>query len=386
MSDRSGRVLFCTTLDNQILHFHIPYIRMLRDRGHPVDIASCGDTPMPFCDAKFNVPFTKSPVSKGNAAAFLRLRRILREGRYDMVHCHSPSAGAVARLAVRSLPRRERPEVLYTAHGFHFFRGAPGAYWLLVFPVERLLARCTDCLLVMNEEDYETAVRYRFRAGRIVRIPGVGVDLETLDRISAASDRKDLRRKHGYADDDFLLFYAAELSDRKNQTMLLDVMERLAPGIPRVRLLLAGRDLLDGATQAEARRRGLDRQVDFLGHREDVPEWLLLADLVVASSRQEGLPVNLIEAMACGRPVIATSVRGHVDLLRHGVNGFLVPPDDAETMSEAIRLLHDDPGMAESLGAQAAQDARAYSLPSVLAAVGALYDEYLGTAKGMRSE
>ena len=382
MSDRPRRILFCTTLDNQILHFHVPYIRMLREQGRQVDVASHGNVPMPFCDAKYDVPFTKNPLSRGNLAAYRQLRRVLRDGRYDLVHVHSPSAGAIARLAVRSLPRKERPKVFYTAHGFHFFRGAPFAYWAVIFPLERLLARFTDCLLVMNDEDYETVTKRRFHAGRIVRIPGVGVDLTALDALCLHADRAEIRIRHGYAREDYLLFYAAELSNRKNQALLLDALERLIPHIPLVRLLLAGRDLLDGALQAEASRRGLAGRVDFLGHRDDVPEWFLLSDLVVASSRQEGLPVNLIEAMACARPVIATAVRGHIDLIRNGVNGLLVPPDDAETLADAVLLLHDDPDRADDLAAQAAQDARAYSLHDVLAQVGALYEEFLGDGAG----
>lgn len=373
----SRRILFCSTLDNQILHFHIPYIRMLRERGYEVDVASCGDDPMPFCDNKFNVPFTKKPLSAANAKTWRVLRRLLAERRYDLVHCHSPSAGAIARLAVLSLPKRMRPAVFYTAHGFHFFHGAPRSYWLLIFPVEWFLARHTDCLFVMNREDAETVARYRFRARKVVRIPGVGVDLDRLDAVCERGNRDAFRAARGYGSDDYLLFYAAELSARKNQAMLFDVMDRLLPVIPGVRLLLAGRDLLDGALQAEAERRGLAGRVDFLGHREDVAEWLLLSDVVVASSRQEGLAVNVIEAMACGRPVIATGVRGHVDLIGHERNGLLVPPEDPDTMAEAVLRLHAEPALAESLGAQAAQDARTYSLDKVLPTALALYEEFL---------
>ena len=330
---------------------------------------------------------TKNPISSGNLAAFRLLRRILRDGRYDLVHCHSPSAGAIARLAVRSLPRKSRPVVFYTAHGFHFFRGAPKAYWLLVFPLERLLARFTDCLLVMNDEDFDTVTRHRFRAGRIVHVPGVGVDLDALDAACAVSDKKSLREKHGYQDSDFLLFYAAELSERKNQGMLLDALARLIPAIPSVRLLLAGRDLLAGALQADAEQRGLAARVDFLGHRENIAEWLLLSDAVAASSRQEGLPVNLIEAMACGLPVIATAVRGHVDLIRNGVNGMLVPGDDAETLVDAVLRFYNDPGFADAMAAQAVQDARAYSLARVLEVVGDLYESALnGRSEKGRNE
>ncbi len=384
MSGEPRRVLFCTTLDNQILHFHVPYIRMLRNRGWRVDVASAGTTSMPFCDHKFDLPFTKQPVSLANLRAFRRLRRILREQHYDLLHCHSPSAGAIARLAARSLPRKRRPIVFYTAHGFHFFRGAPRSYWMLIYPLEKLLARWTDCLLVMNREDRETVEQHKFRAGRIVEVPGVGVDLSRIDAACDAGCRADLRAAHGYGTEDYLLFYAAELSDRKNQKMLLDVLGRLLPRIPSVRLILAGRDLLDGALQMEAATRGLSDRVDFVGHREDVPEWLLLADLVVASSQQEGLPVNLIEAMACGRPVVATAVRGHVDLIDHEINGLLVPSGDADTMAEAVELLYKNPEAAEAMAAQAVEDARRYSLVEVLPQVARLYDEALEAAQKRR--
>ncbi len=368
-------VLFSTTLDNQIWHFHVPYIQMLQARGSRVDVASAGHSHMPFCDHKFTIPFTKKPLSIGNLRAFRALRRLLVREQYDLVHCHSPAAGAVTRLAVRTLPRRMRPVVFYTAHGFHFFRGAPLAYWLLIYPLEKILARWTDCLLVMNREDRARAARGRFRAGRIVEVPGVGVDLSRIDRACEHNCRRDLRTKYGYRPDEYLLFYAAELSDRKQQRLLLDVVERLVPRIPHLRLILAGRDLLDGALQKEAQRRGLAARIDFVGHQENIPEWLLFTDVVTASSRQEGLPVNLIEAMACGRPVVATAVRGHVDLIDHEINGLLTPPGDAPTMAEAVYGLYCHPEAAEAMAAQAVADARRYGLGEVLPQVERLYEE-----------
>ncbi len=375
MPQQPQRVLFSTTLDNQIWHFHIPYIQMLKARGNHVDVVSAGDTHMPFCDSKYTLPFTKKPLSIGNLRAFGALRRLLLRQHYDLVHCHSPSAGAVTRLAVRTLPRRKRPLVFFTAHGFHFYHGAPFAYWLLIYPLEKILARWTDCLLVMNREDHARVLRGRFRAGRIVKVPGVGVDLSRVDHACAQSCRRELRAKYGYKREAYLLFYAAELSERKQQRLLLDVVARLAPRIPHLRLILAGRDLLDGALQKEAQRRGLAARIDFVGHQENIPEWLLFTDVVTASSRQEGLPINLIEAMACGRAIVATAVRGHVDLIDHEINGLLTPPGDAETMAEAVYELYCNPEAAEAMAAQAVADARRYSLDEVLPQVGRLYDE-----------
>jgi glycosyltransferase EpsD len=340
MSGEPRRVLFCTTLDNQILHFHVPYIRMLREQGCQVDVASAGTTSMPFCDNKIDLPFTKQPISIANLRAFRRLRRILREQQYDLLHCHSPSAGAIARLAARSLPRKRRPVVFYTAHGFHFFHGAPRSYWMLIYPLEKLLARWTDCLLVMNREDRETVERYKFRRDASSRCREWGwISPGSTRLVTRAAGRPPC---------------GARVRDRRVSVVLCGGIVRPqkpahAAGCagtphlkdPRVRLILAGRDLLDGALQREAVERGLAERVDFVGHREDIPEWLLLTDMVVASSRQEGLPVNLIEAMACGRPVVATAVRGHVDLIDHEINGLLVPPGDVDTMAEAVESLSE---------------------------------------------
>lgn len=375
MPQQPQRVLFSTTLDNQIWHFHVPYIQMLKARGNRVDVVSAGDTHMPFCDNKYTLPFTKKPLSLGNLRAWRALRRLLSRQHYDLVHCHSPAAGAVTRLAVRTLPRRKRPLVFYTAHGFHFYRGAPLTYWLLIYPLEKILARWTDCLLVMNREDHARALRGRFRAGRIVKVPGVGVDLSRIDHACAQGCRRELRAKYGYKREAYLLFYAAELSERKQQRLLLDVVARLAPRIPHLRLILAGRDLLDGALQKEAQRRGLAARIDFVGHLENIPEWLLFTDVVTAASRQEGLPINLIEAMACGRAIVATAVRGHVDLIDHEINGLLTPPGDADTMAEAVYELYRNPEAAEAMAAQAVADARRYGLDEVLPQVGRLYDE-----------
>jgi glycosyltransferase EpsD len=377
MAQPADRILFCATVARHLERFHQPVMRWFKSQGWEVHAAASGKLELPWADRQFDVPFSRSPARLANIAAYRQIRRIIDEGGYRLIHCHTPTAGALTRLAARKA-RRGGARVLYTAHGFHFQAGGPKLNWALYYPLERLLARLTDCLITINEEDFRLAAERRFPAARIVRIHGVGVDLERFAPADAET-RRTMRRRLGYAMEDQLLFYAAEFNKNKNQRMLIEAFALLKDEFPRLRLLLAGDGPLRPACEELAARLGVRDRTRFLGFRADIADWLPSLDIAVASSYREGLPVNVLEAMACGLPVVATSNRGHRELVQAGQSGWLVPPGDARQMADRIRRLLLNPRERASFGgASRAIASSAYGLDTVMAEMRAIYASILG--------
>ena len=286
----------------------------------------------------YEIPFTRFPLSLSNMKAFQMFKKLLRENRYSLLHCHTPTGGLIARLAAARY-RKKGLTVIYTAHGFHFFKGAPLQNWLLYYPVEWHLARLTDCLIVINDEDEKTAKK--MPAKTVIKINGVGVPRKPYDE-ARPIDKTEL----GLKKNSFVFLYVGELSKRKNQGLLIRSFAAIAQKCPEAVLLLAGEGALRPAYQQLIDSLGLAKKVFLLGWRDDIPELVLAADVIVSSAKQEGLPVNLIEAMMAGKPIIASSCRGNRDLAKQA--GIVVKSQ--QEFSEAILLLYEDAGLRSQLG------------------------------------
>ncbi|MDD9266517.1 glycosyltransferase family 4 protein [Paenibacillus sp. GCM10023248] len=361
----SKKVLLCATVDYHFKAFHLPYMKWFKEQGWEVHIAAKGDMDLPYVDAKFNIPIQRSPFHRNNLLAYKQLKSIITENQYDIVHCHTPMGGVLARLAAREA-RKQGTRVLYTAHGFHFCKGAPLLNWLVYYPLEKMMSSLTDCLITINQEDYDLAINRRFRAGRIEHVHGVGVDTHRFQPTNE-KHKHALKTMMGYKRDDVLLFYAAEFNTNKNQQMILHAMASLKDSAPNVKLLLAGQGPLKEQCQALAKEMGVTDRVDFLGYRDDIDRLLPMCDVAVASSMREGLPVNLMEAMACALPIIASDNRGHRELVRNDHNGWLIAPNDQEAMAARIKQLAGDKELRESLGKQGREIVeRRYAIHQVL--------------------
>ena len=257
----------------------------------------------------------------------------------------------MTRLAARQA-RSRGTRVIYTAHGFHFFKGAPLLNWLIYYPVEKWCARYTDTLITINKEDYERAKK-KFKTD-VRYVPGVGVDPKKFQKKMTKKRRDALRAEFGIGPDDFVMIYPAELSKRKNQGLLIRSMALLLRESRGIHLLLAGSDSMNGAYQKLAAKLGVDKYVHFLGYRKDIPELMHISDLSVSSSLQEGLPVHIMEAMMAGLPVVATGCRGAEELIQDGIAGILVDfTDDAMVgaIKEAMHInLRDGVAIATIIG------------------------------------
>lgn len=336
------KVLFVATLvKNHIAEFHLPYLKLFKDMGWETAVAAKNDYEnpadcvIPNCDVFYNVPFERSPLKKENLAAYKQVKRIVREGCYDIIHCHTPVGAAVARLAAREA-RKNGTKVIYTAHGFHFYKGAPLVNWLVYFSAEWLLSPLTDVLITINREDYDRANRL-LRAKKTVYIPGVGIDISRFrgNEEKAAA----LRGELGIPENATVLLSVGELTKRKNHRAVLDALA----GMDNRNLfyVVCGRGPLKEELEGYAQKLGLGDRVRFMGYRNDVPDFYTMSDLFLFPSLQEGLPVSVMEAMASGKPVICSRIRGNTDIVEDGVNGFLIDPHSPQSIALAIARLED---------------------------------------------
>ncbi|EKN69405.1 group 1 glycosyl transferase [Neobacillus bataviensis LMG 21833] len=367
------RVLFCATVDYHFKAFHLPYLKWFKEQGWEVHVAASGTMNLPYVDKKYNIPIQRSPFNKMNLGAYKELKDIIDQNQFKIIHCHTPMGGLLTRLAARKA-RGKGTKVLYTAHGFHFCKGAPLTNWMLYYPIERVLSQFTDCLITINEEDYRLACKHQFKANQIEHIHGVGVNTE---RFAPEKDKSILRQKYHYSNDAFLMFYAAEFNKNKNQELLIRSIAIVKNEIPNAKLLLAGEGPLLQECKGLADKLGVKNMIDFLGYRNDITQLLKISDIAVASSLREGLPVNIMEAMACGLPIIAVENRGHRDLISDNENGWLVGNNNME-ISDKMKILAVNKELRDQFGLKSRGIVLSkYSLNKILEEKSKLYQEVI---------
>lgn len=255
---------------------------------------------------------------------------------------------------------------------------------MLYYQIEKILARYTDCLITINEEDYQRAITHRFKARSIEHVHGVGVD---TDRYKPLSEKEKLERRlqYGYTQNDFLLFYAAEFNKNKNQQLLIKALAELKQTVPDVKLLLAGEGILQCSCKQLAIELNVQNMIEFLGYRKDIVDLLPMCDVAVASSLREGLPVNIMEAMACGLPVVATENRGHNELVNDLSNGWIVKPDDIKNLVGKIKHLTQDKHLIKTLGVNGRNKIeKGYSIKTILNENSLLYERYMKEMEGIK--
>lgn len=333
------KVLYISNILAHIHSFHVPYILMLKEFGYEVDVIanSCGEEPINAYDRYFDIPIERNPFSLKNVLLYRKIKDIIDSNGYDLIHVHTPMGGVLGRLCARKA-RKNGTKVLYTSHGFHFFKGASLFNRIFYFNAEKLLARMTDGMIVINNEDFNAAKRFLNGRCQLFYMDGVGVDLDVFHPIEE-SDKALLKNEFGYSGKTVIL-YAAEFIKRKNHRFLIDAFSDVVRLNPEAILLLAGKGPLFDEMKRLVESRGLNHSVIFLGYRRDIPKLLSIADLCVSTSRQEGFPINVAESIASGVPAIVSDIRGNVDIVENGINGLVYRSDDKHDfickMSELI--------------------------------------------------
>ena len=362
------KVLFvATVVKTHIMEFHIPYLKMFKEMGWETAVAARNDYEnpddcvIPYCDIYYNIPFERNPLKPGNLKAYKELKHIIDEGKYDIIHCHTPVGAMLTRLAAKQA-RKKGTKVFYTAHGFHFYKGAPAINWILYYPVEKCLSRYTDVLITINKEDYERAKT--FKAGKVCYVPGVGIDLKKFNVGYVNKEQK--RKEIGVSTNDFVLLSVGELIPRKNHEVViraLSVLKQLNK-LSHIEYVICGRGAYEADLKKLAEELGVTDHIHFLGYRNDISEICNCADLFVFMSHQEGLPVALMEAMACGLPAVCSNIRGNTDLIEDGVTG-LISNNTPEELAEVINEMRNDAVLRDRLASAALQKIKQFDLSCV---------------------
>ena len=340
------RILYVTTISLTINTFFKPHIDMLIKEGHEVDIA-CNCSNLDIDEFYINlgckvhqIDFSRSPLTMDNLKAYRQLKSVVQKGEYDIVHCHTPNASAVTRLVCRKFRKKNGLRVFYTAHGFHFYKGAPKFNWMVYYPIEKLCSRFTDKLITINTEDYALA-KNKFKAKEVHYVPGVGIELSKFSNVWV--NRNEKRKEVGVPEDAFLLFSVGELNENKNHQVVIRALAMLND--PKVHYAIAGVGEKQEYLFALANELGVSEQVHLLGYRSDIPELNSVANLFCFPSFREGLSASLMEAMACGLPVVCSRIRGNTDLIEESGGRFFNANSVEEASGAICSVLKCDYGM-----------------------------------------
>lgn len=355
---KKPRALMVASVASMIDQFNMQNIQILLDKGFDVDVACNCKTGNTISNdrvqdmiqrlAKQGVKVTDLPIPRkitdfsNIRKSIIELKKIFAEHSYTLMHCHSPIGSVVARTAAKKY-RKNGVKVIYTAHGFHFYKGAPIINWILFYPIERIYSRITDVLITINKEDFQFAKKH-LKAREIRYVPGIGVDTKKFQNVVVDKEAK--RSELGIKDSDFMIVSVGELNKNKNQEIIIRAIALLKKN--NIHYFIAGQ----GSEKEHLMRiaKELNVNLHLLGYRTDIAELLKIADVYAFPSYREGLSVALMEAMASGLPCVVSKIRGNTDLIYPGENGFLCMADDVSAFANAIKKLYKDEILVKRMG------------------------------------
>lgn len=360
-------VLILTTISGFVPQFEMNDVRILQENGYTIHYASNFENSVYNIDKDnlkekglvlHHIDIQKSPFQlRQNTKAFRQLKKIIDEENITLIHCHNPVGGVVGRLAARY--SKKRPYVIYTAHGFHFYEGAPIKNWTLYYTVEKFLARYTNRLITINIEDYERAKNFRLQKdGKLEKIPGVGVDIIKFQKRESLREQK--RNELGVPEGAFHVVSVGELNDNKNHEVMIKAIAGLDD--PGIYYSICGKGSNDEKLRSLIKEYQLEQRVRLLGYRTDINEVLQSADCFAFPSKREGLGIAAVEAMACEVPVIAADNRGTREYMRHGENGIVCHTGTTEEFMEAIIKLRDSKELRNQMSRNARTVAEEFSI------------------------
>lgn len=374
------KALLTASIHTHFTAFHFPLIDLLHENGYEVHIAAKDmsvNEPLERLtkktDAFYDIDFARSPLSSKNVAAYKQLKKLIDSGEYDVIHCNTPVVGILSRFAARKA-RKKGTKVIYTAHGFHFYKGASKLNWLIFYPIEKVCGSLfTDCLITIGDEDEARAKRLKL-CKKVKRIHGVGVNARKFTDTDEKT-KQDLRAEYGYNADDVLCLCTGELNVNKNQKLLINSLSYLKKSCPDFKILFAGSGESEPELKAIIRQLGVESSAHLLGYRTDVDKLLKICDFVASASYREGLPVNIIEGMFSKKAAVVTHNRGHNELVAENESGFFVPTDNPKECAAAFEKLYKSKELRLEMGGKAFERAQKYSSERVKKELEEIYKE-----------
>lgn len=333
------KIMVLTTTDDMIWHFLIPHIKHLQSLGNIVECV-CAKTGFWFDELKnkhrinmHEINFTRSPLSFKNIKGFKALKKLQKQKKFDFIYCQQPVGGVMG----RRLAKKFKLPCIYTAHGFHFFKGNSKVKNFIFKSIEKHYAKYTTALITINKEDYNAAKDWK--AKHIYKINGIGVNFDKY-KPDPNLNKEDFRKSFGLEKDDFVVLSVGELNKNKNTLRLLKCIKSL--NIKNIKYFICGQGPLKQQYEAYIKDNNLQQNVKMIGYRTDISNFYSIADLYIMPSFREGLSKSMMEAMCYGLPVVASRIRGNVDLLGEGEGGILCNPNHTEEFTEAIKKMYED--------------------------------------------
>lgn len=325
------RALMYASVASMIQQFNMNNIKLLIDLGYKVDVACNFEFGSTISNEKIeqlksdlknlNVGFYHIPVPrkitdlKNIKESYKQSLDLFNKMNYDLIHCHSPIGGLICRIANKNSNNYTNCKLIYTAHGFHFFKGNNPVKNFIFKNIERYGAKYTDILITINKEDYAAAKKFKLKNnGKVEYVPGVGIDLEKINSIHG--NKKTLCDELNIPEDSILLLSVGELNENKNHKVVIDVL----PSLPEnIHYIICGTGKLYDEYIEQAKKLNVANRLHLLGYRDDVIKIMKSCDIFIFPSKREGLSVALMEAMACGLPCIVSNIRGNKDLINDNI-------------------------------------------------------------------
>lgn len=361
-----GIILFAASTLSHIENFHIPYLKYFKDNDFEVHIMGKGNnkSPIPYVDKVIPINFEKNMFSLKNFISAFKISKLIKKEKYSTISTHTILASFFTRLGIM-LSLKKHPLVINTVHGYLFDENSNFIKKVIMILAEKFVRPVTDTILVMNSTDYEIAKKYNLYKKNLYSINGMGINASKFP-FSTEENKSYLREKYNIPKDDFLLIYVAEFSKRKNQKFLIESLKGLiSEGYNNVKLLLLGDGVLLDNMKQYSKTLGIEDNIIFKGYIKEVCNYYQISDICVSSSRIEGLPFNIMEAMSTGLPVIASKIKGHIDLVNPGENGFLYEYNNINEFCNHVKVLYNDRNLLNNMKISSHDLSKNYSLESV---------------------
>jgi glycosyltransferase involved in cell wall biosynthesis len=366
---------------------HVAYLTHgLRERGYDTTLVAGslarGEDSMEFVARELGIEATHLPELRRDIApirdlqATVRLAQVIRRLRPDILHTHTAKAGAVGRMAASLVGDARPPIVVHTFHG-HVLRGYFGPRLSYGFGLlERWLAKRTDALVAVSPEVRDELVRLGVAPAEKFTVVRVGIELGS--RVADLDGRAETRRRLGIADGSFTVGWVGRMTGVKRTSDVLLAFKRLRERGVDAFLCMIGDGPERGQLERRAHELGIMKRTLFLGYQEHVAPYYAALDAMILPSGNEGTPVSAIEALAAGRPVVATRVGGLPDVVREGEDGFLVSPGDVDELADRLERLAADEGLRRRMGEAGRERVLPrYSVERLIDDVDALYRSLL---------
>lgn len=393
------KVLLVTHVSGFVPQFEMNNVRILQEMGYEVHYASNFNNVSYGNDNSrlegtgivcHQVDFARSPFDiKANSRAYIQLKRIMDEHDFEIIHCHTPVGATYGRWAARK-QRKRGTKVIYTAHGFHFYKNAPLKFWLVSYPMERFLTHFTDILITINEEDYQSAKKMpRAKSQKttmeVYKIDSAGIDLEKYNPNAENffEIKKRIRKEFDIEEDTFVLVSVGELNWNKNHSVVVNALGQIEE--LKIQYIICGQGIEKETLKMQAENLGIGKQVILTGFRKDIPDILKAADAMAFPSLREGLGMVAIEAMASEIPVIALDNRGTREYMKDGINGYIVWNNNDIEMAEAIQKLYhlwkDDKGDYKKMQKNCLRTAQRFGSANVNQQMKLIYEKACGQVR-----